>query len=550
MSVFNKYMGDILKKMHQKNDLSEFDKEIIGKTKMLVLEDECKTGDGNRCDIFRITINEVIRKNPELKNIIMDELATQYFNFECLDPLYIVSHFGKEIGEKMMTSSNTFDIILIFDNGKQIKTHTQILSSVGCFKFIADFPDDDSKHIREEKVNFDYDNIRIIIDYLYLGIGNIDSNNYIDYILLIDSVDIETDDKLFPILYAQCLVCFEQNIINCFENNSFYDFLHKFDILLDIFINNDSTMTTKTKYLKIPNYIRSLYKNYGEKFNVIMLLESQFFTKRLLYTKYGYQLIEETKYFPLFKYIINGDNYDKLFEIVIATHEPNMLNMLLPFVKNVFKFNNNNLIEKLPIEAFNHPIYEKLTNKNKISLIVTHKQYEYLNTLLDLSKYGFEYLTEIMKDTNDAWKELSLKQQMISSIIIYKQKICIAHYNNFVSVNKIYPLSFSSYMYIGNFNTIINEVDFGICIDIAVYNSYLKTGQKIIVSDNHDYDIQNYTFTIKNVYPYFSNDVDKCDTKLLLGKHSPKINIIFENIDFEIPKILVNTNVFCETDSC
>ncbi len=549
-SIFDNHMYNLLETMHKNNNFSGFDKEIIEEIKILALVDICEKKDDDLNDVFRTTINEVIRKNPALKNIIMDELTIQYFKHEHLNLSFIISYFGKTIGKKIMENSNSYDIILLFENGKQIKTHTQLLRSVGCFKFITDFPDDTSKQIRKEKVNFDYDNMVIIINYLYLGTGNINYKNCIEYILLIDSVDIQNNHKLFLDLCRGCIHNFNFNIFNCFNDNTFCNFLHKFDILLDILINNDSTITTNIQYLKMPNYFKSLFKHNEKKFDINILFESQFFTKRLLDTKYGQLLVEENKYFPLFKYIKNDDNYDRLFKNIITSNLPNMFDILLPFTENSFNFNNNRLIYKLPIETFDHSvIYNKMSTKNKLSLIVTHKQYDYLNTLSNLTKYDFEHLSTIMKDTNDTWNKLLLKQEMISFIIIYKQHIRIAQYNNFVIIKNIYPLSFSSYMYIGNVNATSNDDDFGICIDIAVYNSYLNTGQKIIISNNYDDNIQNYTFVIKKLYPYFRDNLDTCYNKFLLSKKSSKINIIFEKVNFKIPEILIDTNVFCETDN-
>lgn len=536
-------MIDLQTNIQHKTNLTKFDKEILEEIKFNSLK-ECMDPNNDTENIFKLTVNKLIEKNPNLEDIILEELATQLFEHNHFNK-YISNFHWLDIANKIMKNSKTYDIILFFENGKQIKTHTQLLKFVGCFKFITDYPTENTgESPRIEKVSFDYENIKFVINHLYVAYYDIDTNKYIDYILILDSVDIQDHQELFFKLCSMCVAYFTDSIIYCFKNNNFEDFLRKLDLLLDIFKNIKGKV-----FIYDFKCVEIFFTCHKASYDDQILIESPLFIKKLLKTNFGYKLIIENKLFHLIEQIITDDNYYELLESVITENPKNLFDILKVFGTQTTKFNSyTKLINKLPIEIFRHPLYDTLLNRHKMSLILKHKQYDYLNVLKPYTSDDLIKLANLLLDTEDSekWKNLLSLQKMKKSVLFYKQKIDITKYNNFTHIESLYPLSFKSYMYIGNVLEIINgdNTKIGIRIEIATYNLNLNIGQTIIVANNCDDNISNYTFTITKMYPYLMNNVQLSNNNLLLCKNYPVIDIIFEN--FNSHEILNNTTVFCE----
>ena len=338
---------------------------------------------------------------------------------------------------------------------------------------------------------------------------------------------------------------------NCFAKYNFDEFIDILNKLSDIFENN------RLMLVKSNCFILWFSLNL-DKCNIDYLIKLPFFTKRIMMTELGTKIITEHKKFDLFPKIINTTNFEKLLTILLIEQPTNLQEIIDIFAEKLpiqeeYKCVSWDVAWKIPEAIFNHMnIFDKFNNNNKFELIKKYKKLNYLNRLTNIFQSKLKDIIDFMLEedvTNlQKWMLLKAMYSWKDMNIFTKYPASIMNINYFVFISSIYPLHLVSYNHIGCVKKVIYDeknIIIGIEIELTgkYYHDFMNVGTNILISNVYTEKVHK----IKELY-FSTNNENKVKVDMLVPiKHTKCYGeIIFEEYDFDMNKININTQVFYE----
>lgn len=296
----------------------------------------------------------------------------------------------KMVAIEVINNSNTYDVILRFQNKKLIYCHSFVLGFLEYFCCINDFKINNKYTILD--MNCDFEHIHFIINYLYTGtMGNMDyfRDNCIDILLIIDmfgflnlNYNIELNKFIITNLIHYLMDHIEYIFLCYYNKNGFYKFIDRVGMLWDLMENVDCVMNYD---IWKPGYDKIICCEIGRYLvgdNTCILINTPFFMKRFAKSNYGANLIIKYRVTHLFPKIVDRYNYDKLLVILFAD-KPKYMHRIIDYFVLVLPNNLSlhNTLE-IPKDILNYKhmfnkfndhtkklLYEKFNNKNNNNML-------------------------------------------------------------------------------------------------------------------------------------------------------------------------------------
>ncbi len=531
MSVFITYYTNLLKKLKENKELTDkeltkLDNEIIDaiKDELFNLSLSSKNREPYK-NVYRITILSLMQNKPELEKIITDALTNNLFE-DFINSgnsiMYSTDTFHYRVAKKIMDDNNSFDIILQFEGGKKINIHSFLLKQVGYFGFITDCENDEiNDEIKKIDLNFNYDYFKSVVEYLYTGEVYY-GKNCIDYILFVDSLNIENDNYYINELMSHCILNIERNIEQCFIENTFENFLHKMAVFIDIYGSGDYCIFKSIRDWVLEN---------NDKYCMETLTKAPIFNKKCGPKLFGYKIVVKFRLYDLFVNVADEKHFNVLINILIANNPPDISEiMLMLSIKFPELFEQYISQLKLPygFDNIDNTDTKLLTNKN---LIEKYNLSSYYNEKEEMKEDELVSIIRLMEfGKNSDHKGYSYLWNMlynfVNAKIVYKKDVKLCNYGYYTHIYSLFPLKFKSYMFIGSINSVLcnnkGEI-YGVCMITGMYGRTIKVGTPLIIGKYYGND----RLVIKELY---LNDLLKQRTnELLLEKNTcDEIIIIFE----------------------
>lgn len=413
------------------------------------------------------------------------------------------------IAGDIFINSNCYDIILKFTNGKEIKCHREILKYIGYFSYIDNFQGN-INGITEYVIDYKYEHIHFIINYLY--IGKIDEchllNNFLDLIILCDyllvSYDISTNTIIDQdnLLLRLCNYFFPYHnsiLLKSFNCDNYDEFLDKICKLLSIYEytgNNDFVLKMKI-----------WFEENIQLFDSKKLISNHIFTTKLCTNKLYNKIIIDNNYMNMFLEISNSENCNEIFTKLFNNRHYNwdLINSLMD--KHEISFNTN-ILNIMPKSIFKKEIYKNMVNDDKIFLIMRHGKYTLLNHLQNVTHKQITLILNLFHGSEASkFLERYLKSMKYNTPFYVKNIANISKDAQFMYIHKFYPIHFTHGQYVGVVTELLDCATKGILIKMnsTNYNTIVNKESKLLITNEYNQYYCKYTFAIKNIFSTMPN---------------------------------------------
>jgi hypothetical protein len=476
-------------------------------------------------------INNISRENTnvtklelEIKTCVTEEL---FNSGGFIGDTHDTSKILEIVFERIKVSSNTFDILLICNDGK-IKTHLILLKQLDIFKNAFAFANKTNDDINTLTFEYDVDDVNIIIDYLYTGKLNKNGhllNNYFNIVIFVDYVGFQQNENknLIKLLFSYLCVNFSEIMHVALVKYTFDDLCNVLLVILNIFdrVNMNSNIITY--------YVQFLINN-EKYYDVSTLLKSDLYEKKLKNnsTEFDSFCIIKTLKFSSFNEIINNNNYKKLFAILFEQKPPNMYELIESMYDST-KYTDVDIFLDAPISILQTPLYKKLTFHQQILIIVKYKKYNLLNNFVSLDNHELHTILKIEAVIK------TIKSKFAKSLIFaWNNKLCFENNDLLFHIKSIYPFNFYTCSHIGHVKKIINGAI------LSVINSTMQ------ITINNKIMIKGRSLEITNIY--YCDDDGEYEEKFLTCICNFPILCKFKLIG-NISNISVNHDIYLISDT-
>lgn len=455
--------------------------------------------------ILELTINKV-------KEFIIEEL---YNDFE-QDNLNILTL----VGIKIVNHDFLCPLTLTFKNGKTLKINKLLFPYFDCFGYF-----DQETPKCNEVCDYDYDCVKVMIDYFFIGSDEIKEDLLLPLAFEINKLGFISPltQKIMTLINAKTI------IPTLYNTNSFYDFLAKCEILI---VMSNETLPKNNMALCVMIFLKG-----DLDYDISALLHSS------CYQTYIKSHMTRSGFFITKLTTVYDTDINKGLDLL----------SLLPH----HLMEDQQVMDRLyDLTDIDDKVLSKLSLRIQLELGLKFKKYDFLDTLLpiDIPDHLLMYLAKFYKTVGQntlkwTYVKQTIKNEMhcLPTQMNYNIQNCL-RFMHIHSFNPMIPRHLVIFNYIGIVHSFLKNEKIGVIINLANTSYELDIHKKLYIGEHYT---NNIVYGINQLgYIKFVDEVlEYCSVNTLLNT-SNKVEyggIIFDQM-YDLQHIKVGDAIFIEKE--